>query len=712
LAEKKRKKLVITEKRSVAETIAKALGKPKAHKDYFEVGDHIITWAQGHLFTLAEPHMYSKGLKHWRLGQLPIVPDKFKLMPIQGPSKKRIDAIKKLLPKADLVINAMDAGREGELIFRYIKKALNIKKPVKRLWLQAMTKDAILEAFENLKDESELENLGQAAEARSEADWLVGINSTRAITVLGRELFSIGRVQTPTLAILVDREKEIQQFKPTPYWKIRAELSADKGAFEAWWVKKGKRSEESQRIWSREELEKIWKKVKDAKQGRCTKVEHKKGTKTPPLPFKLSTFQRTASALWGWTAKRALGVLQELYERGLVTYPRTDSDHLPTAMKKEVGKIARKLQALYPQLEVSRIKASSRPSLFDDSKVSDHYAVIPTGKLPSDDLKPDLKKAYDLVARRFFAAFYPKAEFINQTAILDISGEDFIHKGTILTNPGYLSIYPEDGRNLLKADTTPPVLSEGTYPVRRIETKELTTKPPARYTDGTLIKVMETAGREIEDEKLKEALKGKGIGTPATRAQIIETLIQRGYVKREGKALVPTKKGMELIDLLRKIGLRELTEPTLTGEWEYRLKLIEEGKKPKSEFMGEVTGLTENIVETIRSRIPELKEQLKEATDRGKVIGKCPKCGGNVIVGPKAYYCENVAKGTCDFVIYRNTYGGTITPEMAQELLQQGHTSKPVRLYSRGKKKYYRAKLVLTEEGKVVPEFMVKKGKS
>ncbi len=707
---KKEKKLVITEKRSVAETIAKALGKPKARKDYFEVGDYIITWAQGHLFTLAEPHMYSKGLKYWRLGQLPIVPQQFKLMPIQGPSKKRIEAIKKLLPKVDLVINAMDAGREGELIFRYIKRALGIKKPVKRLWLQAMTKDAILEAFQNLKDEDELENLGQAAEARSEADWLVGINSTRAITVLGRELFSIGRVQTPTLAILVDREKEIQQFKPTPYWKIRAELAADKGNFEAWWVKKGRRAEEAQRIWSRGELEEIWAKVKDAKAGKCIKVEHKKGTKTPPLPFKLSTFQRVASALWGWTAKRALGVLQELYERGLVTYPRTDSDHLPTAMKKEVGKIAKNLQVLYPQLDTSRIKASSRPSLFDDSKVSDHYAVIPTGKLPPDDLKPDLKKAYDLVARRFFAAFYPKAEFINQTAILDIAGEDFIHKGTILTNPGYLAIYPEDGRNLLKTDATPPILSKDTYPIQKMETKELTTKPPARYTDGTLIKVMETAGREIEDEKLKEVLKGKGIGTPATRAQIIETLIQRGYVKREGKALVPTKKGIELIDLLRKIGLKELTEPTLTGEWEYRLKLIEEGKKPKEEFMGEVTGLTTNIVETIRSRIPELKQQLREATDRGKVIGKCPKCGGNVLVGPKAYYCENVAKGTCDFVIYRNTYGGTITPEMAQELLQQGHTSKPVRLYSRGKKKYYRAKLVLTEDGKVVPEFMVKKG--
>ncbi len=724
MPKKKGKTLIITEKKSVAETIAKALGKPKKEKDYFEVGDYIITWAQGHLYTLAEPDAYNKKFKAWKLMFLPIVPEKFQLTPIQGTSKKRITAIKKLLKEADTVINAMDAGREGELIFRYIKKSLGIKQPVKRLWLQAMTKDAIKEAMKNLREEDEMENLGKAAEARSEADWLVGINSTRAITIVGKELFSIGRVQTPTLAIIVDREKEIQNFKPTPYWKIKATLEEKKGYFSAWHIGDGGDG----KIWDKKKAETIYEKVASADTGIAQSVKSSKRKKQPPLPFRLATFQRTASALFGWTAKTSLAYLQNLYEMGLITYPRTDSDHLPSAMKKEVGKIAKALSDVFPELDTSRISAKYRPSLFDDSKVSDHYAIVPTGKKPHLNMKDALKKAYELVSRRFFASFYPPAEYTTQNVAIDIAGEPFKASLSILTNRGYLRIYPydvfsikssfsedEEGEKvssyeayMQRLESTPIVTEGEILNVRNIELREKETKPPARYTDGTLIKLMETAGRDIEDEELKDAMKGKGLGTPATRAAIIETLIQRGYVERVGKALKATRKGIELIDTLRSVGLKTLTEPLLTGEWEHRLRLIEEGKKKKEEFINEVVDLTRHIIETIRGKdFDKIRENLTEATERDAVVGKCPLCGGNVIVKSKGYFCENALKDppTCTFKIYKNTYGGTITPDMARELLKDGKTSKPVRLYSRGKRRSYRAHLVLTEDGKVVPEF-------
>ncbi len=723
-----KKILIITEKKSVAETIAKALGKPKKEKDYFEVGNYIITWAMGHLYTLAEPHTYDKKLKAWKLMFLPIIPEEFKLEPIGGPSQKRITAIKKLLKKADIVINAMDAGREGELIFRYIKKALEIKKPVKRLWLQAMTKDAIKEAMNNLREESDLENLGQAAEARSEADWLVGINSTRAITIVGKELFSIGRVQTPTLAIIVDREKEILNFKPVPYFKIKATLAKDDGSFIAW--HKGENGDG--RLWNKEEAQKIYSIVSQTNTATVVDVKSAKRKKQPSLPFRLSTFQRVASSLYGWTAKASLGYLQSLYEMGLITYPRTDSDHLPTAMKKEVSKIAHMLSEVYPELDVSRISAKYRPSLFDDSKVSDHYAIIPTGKKPHPNMNTTLKKAYDLVARRFFASFYPPVEYTTQNTTLHIEEEPFKASLSILNNRGYFDIYPYDvfaikssfseeeemehpssfQAYMNKLENTPSVKQGEILKVVNTELEEKETKPPARYSDGTLIKLMETAGREIDDKELQDVLKGKGLGTPATRAAIIETLIQRGYVERIGKTLKATRKGIELIDTLRGVGLKTLTEPLLTGEWEYRLRLIEEGKKKKEEFIQEVIDLTRHIIDTIRDKdFEKIRENLTEATERDTIVGKCPKCGGNVIVKAKGYFCENALSDppTCDFKIYKNTYGGNITPDMARELLDHGKTSKPARLYSKGKRRTYSSYLILTEDGKVIPEFMANK---
>ncbi len=722
----KKKTLIITEKRSVAETIAKALGRPTKHKDYFEVGDYIITWAQGHLYTLAEPDTYDKKLKAWKLMFLPIIPEEFKIVPIQGTSKKRITAIKRLLKDADTVINAMDAGREGELIFRYIKRALNIKQPVKRLWLQAMTKEAILQAMENLKEEEELENLGQAAEARGEADWLVGINSTRAITIVGKELFSIGRVQTPTLAILVEREKEIQNFKPRPYWKIKATMEKAGGNFISWHI--GENGDG--KIWEENKAKDIYRKVEKAENGTVSEVKTSKKTKYPPLPFRLATFQRTASSLFGWTAKASLAYLQNLYEMGLITYPRTDSSYLPTDMKKEVGKIAKALVQVFPQLEVSRISSRYRSSLFDDSKVSDHFAIIPTGKKP-DSLDGNLKKAYELVARRFFASFYPPAEYTLQNVSVLVKEEPFKASLSILTKRGYLAIYPYDvfsikssfsedaedkekyassyEKYMQKLESTPQVSKGESLNVEGVELLELETKPPTRYTDGTLIKLMETAGRDIEDEELKEAMKGKGLGTPATRAAIIETLIDRGYVERVGKALKATRKGIELIDTLRSVGLKTLTEPVLTGEWEYRLRLIEEGKKKKEEFMNEVAELTREIIDTIRNKdFDTIRNNLTAATERDSVVGKCPLCGGDVIVKATGYFCENAIKEnpTCTFKMYKNTFGGTITPDMARELLSEGKTKKKVRLYSKGKKRTYYAHLVLTPEGEVVPDFI------
>lgn len=725
--DKNQKILIITEKKSVAETIAKALGKPKKKQDYFEVDNYIITWAQGHLFTLAEPEKYNKQLKMWKLMTLPIVPKTFKLEPIKGSAEKRIKAIKNLLNKVDTVINAMDAGREGELIFRYIKQSLNIKQPVKRLWLQAMTKKAIIDALDNLKDESEMENLGQAAEARSEADWLVGINSTRAITIVGKELFSIGRVQTPTLAIIVDREKEIQNFKPIPYWRIKAILEKDKGTIIAWHI--GDKGDG--KLWDKDKAEKIYATVQNISDARVYEVKSTKKKKNPPLPFRLATFQRVASQLFGWTAKQSLNYLQTLYEEGLITYPRTDSDHLPTAMKSEVKKLAHSLSSIFPELDDSRISPRYRPSLFDDTRVSDHYAIIPTGKKPDSNLSNNLIKAFELVSRRFFAAFYPAAEYEIQNVSISINEETFKTTLSTLMKPGYLTIYFYDvfsikssfidyqpghikDKNsyynyMKKLQSTPDLKKGDILNVKSIELEEKETKPPSRYTDGTLIKLMETAGRDIEDEKLKDIMKGKGLGTPATRAAIIETLIQRGYVERTGKTLKATPKGIKLIETLRDIGLKTLTEPLLTGEWEYRLRLIEEGKKKKAEFIKEVTTLTREIIQTIRGKdFSKIRDTLIQGTQRDSIIGKCPICGGNVIVKAKGYFCENTLKNppTCTFKIFKNTYGGNITIEVARELLEHKKTSKPVKLYSKGKKKHYKAHLVLTENGRVVPEFI------
>jgi len=642
--------LVVAEKHSVAKTIASALGKWQFSKDdagmpLYEVnwrGDkYIITYAQGHIFSLADAEQYNPDYKKWDFDMLPIIPNRFELSPVKSASK-RIKAIKGLLKKRgkeiDAVINATDAGREGELIFAYIKQALGIKHPVKRLWLQAMTPDAIRKAFNELIPGEEMQNLEQAARARSEADWIVGINATRGVTVLASELYSIGRVQTPTLAILVNREKEIQNFKPEDFYSLKALINLTPKAKQKPpkdvyitgkivlqpdldkkdpWRYRIKPTDKSNK-----EALKLLEALDGAKNLQATVVDYKEksGSTSMKTVFKLSTFQTACSSYFGWTAQKALNILQSLYEKGYVSYPRTDSDYLPTAMKAEVPKLIKSSLSWLGMEEVPLVDINKH-RVFNDKKISDHYGIVPTGTLPKDgDLTPDEQKAYELVVRRFIATFMPPAKYINHQLTLEIKKPKALVEATYTTyeDPGYLAIYHYEWNSKWNSLPTPKdnvgtaeklayfMISYDKFnkgeqaQIEEIAKEKGQTKPPSRYTDGSLIKAMEHAGRFVEDDDMAKQLKGKGIGTPATRAAIIETLIKRGYVKRKGKTLIPTDKGIALIDTLHQIGLDILTDPLMTAQWEEALERIEEGKESKANFDKNIRKMIQAIITILK----------------------------------------------------------------------------------------------------------------
>lgn len=594
--------LVIAEKPSVARDIARVM-KCGAKGDGFLYSEEmIVSWALGHLVTLAEPDDYDPALKSWRLKSLPIVPEEIKLKPI-AKTKKQLAILKNLMlsKEVDSLICATDSGREGELIFRYIYSFTGCRKPFQRLWISSMTDAAIREGFSRLKQGSFYDNLYMSAKCRSEADWLVGINASRAFTLRYNALLTIGRVQTPTLAILVEKQKEISAFVSKDYWELRGTFHSslsENGVFETYqglWTDAEKKET---KIFEKERAAALLQLV-EGKTGRVAAIEMEEKRQPPWLLYDLTELQRDCNKKFGYTAQKTLSIAQDLYEkRKLITYPRTDSRHLSEDM---TGKIKSTLAKLCfdPYREYAE-QVLSLPSLplskriIDNSKVTDHHAIIPTdGHININILGPEEKSVYDLIVRRFISVFYPPYIYSVTKIITEVEGENFITKGTTVMQTGFMELYKNDKKEGEEA-ILPKVKEGEECRLTEAELLQKKTQPPKPYTEATLLSAMENAGRFIEDEALKEMLKDSGLGTPATRAAIIERLLQVGYIIRKGRALMPTEKGMKLIEVVP----AELSSPETTGKWEKGLASIAAGKMESSRFMGSIIRYVNYLVES------------------------------------------------------------------------------------------------------------------
>ena len=626
------KKLIIAEKPSVATDLARVLGRVKKVGDYFENDEWIISSAIGHLVELYMPEDFDKKWKSWRMQSLPIVPEKFQLKPIEK-TKARFTELKKLLARKDIdcVINACDAGREGELIFAYIYDLAKKKLPVKRLWMSSMTTDAIRKAFSELRDGETMEPLKSAAKSRSESDWLIGINGTRAVTLRlygarARKVATVGRVQTPTLGLVVNRELEIRDFKPTEYWRITGKFEVAKGEYEGTFQTPNFKKDETNphakidRIWDKETADAIVAEIENAQRAEVS--EQKKRTRqSAPRLYDLTTLQREANGRFGFPAGKTLKVAQSLYEKHkALTYPRTDSRALPEDYPDTCRTAIENLSETYATaksfiLENNTINPKDK-RVFNNAQISDHFAIIPTNISPKK-LNDDEQKIYDMVTRRFLAVFHPPAQYDVTTRLSVAAGHTFKTEGKVLVDSGWLAAYDRTngGESTLPALSDADKAASGNYEaaVKNFELLTESTKPPARYTEATLLSAMEGAGKLVEDEDLADAMKEKGLGTPATRAAIIDHLIKETYMTRENRELVPTAKAEELLVFLNRLNVEELTSPALTGEWEYKLRQVELGKISRDSFMSDIVGLTKKIVENARG-FEETEEDLKPSS--------------------------------------------------------------------------------------------------
>ena len=667
------KKLIIAEKPSVANDIARTLGGFTRHGDYYESREYVLSSAIGHLLELVPPEGVEVKRGKWSFAHLPVIPPHFDLRPIER-TEERLKLLVKLLGRKDVsgVINACDAGREGELIFRYIARHAETKKPIERLWLQSMTQSSIREGFEQLRKDRELLPLADAALCRSESDWLVGINGTRAMTAFnskegGFYKTTVGRVQTPTLAILVEREERIRAFKPRDYWEIHATFAAAAGEYAGRWFDEGFQKPKddgearAERFWRRDRADAIRDKCL-GKPGVATE-ESRPATQLSPMLYDLTSLQRDANGRFGFSARATLSLAQALYEKHkALTYPRTDSralpeDYLGTVKKTLDALLAQKSPAYAPHAGRILKQGWVRPNkrIFDNKKISDHFAIIPTLQ-PPRHLSEAERKLYDLVVKRFLAVFFPAAEFLVTTRITRVEGEAFKTEGRVMTEPGWLEVY---GKEAETSESPNLVAIRNGEKVRTadIEVRGSQTKPPARFTEATLLSAMEGAGKLVEDEELREAMSEKGLGTPATRAQIIEGLIFEDYVHRVGRDLHPTPKAFSLLFALRHFGVTELCSPELTGAWEFKLKQMEHGALPRSAFMDHIVDLTREMVSRIkRGDIPDTAFLTLETP--------CPKCGGKVSETYRKFKCTK-----CDFSIWKVVSSREFAPEEIQTLI-------------------------------------------
>jgi len=662
------KQLIIAEKPSVAADISRALSGFKRQGDYYESDDYVLSSAVGHLLELTVPEEFDVKRGKWSFANLPVIPPRFDLAPIER-SESRLNLLVRLMKRKDVsgLINACDAGREGELIFRYIMQHARTIKPIQRLWLQSMTQAAIREGFAKLRPDRELLALADAAKCRSEADWLVGINGTRAMTAFnskegGFYLTTVGRVQTPTLAILVEREERIRAFKSRDYWEVHARFGVKAGDYPGRWFDPEFRKDEdaerkAERKWSAAEAEAI---VADCR-GRTGIVneETKPATQLSPLLFDLTSLQREANGRFGYSARTTLSLAQALYERHKVlTYPRTDARALPEDYVATVKKTMDMLGGVRDYAPFAKnvlkngwVRLNKR--IFDNSKISDHFAIIPTLQEPGH-LSEAEQKLYDLVVRRFLAVFHPAAEFLQTTRITEVGEHRFKTEGRVLQNPGWLAVY---GRSAQEESENLPAISQGEKAdVLEMSAVANQTKPPARYSEATLLSAMEGAGKLVEDDELREAMEAKGLGTPATRAAVIEGLIFEKYVQREGRELKPTWKAFRLLLALHHFGVTEITSPELTGDWEYKLKSMETGKLTRDVFMDHIEQATRDLVDRIKKGdIPDEAYATVEAP--------CPKCGGVVQENYRKFQCQK-----CDFSLWAVLSGRDWSPEEIAEL--------------------------------------------
>jgi DNA topoisomerase III len=716
------KTLVIAEKPSVARDLADALpGSFENNDTYLESEDTVITFAVGHLVELIDPEDYDERFKKWRMADLPIVPEEFRLRARDKKAEKQLKVIHKLLNRDDVdrIVNACDAGREGELIFAYIYETSGVDKPVERLWINSMTKTAIKDGFEKLRPGEQLRQLEAAARSRSEADWLVGMNATRAATIRGRAwvggVVSLGRVQTPTLALMVKREREIQAFVPEPYWLVHAQFDP---RYEGLWFE----GEES-RLKDGKRADGIAAKVSGA-EGMVESVERKEQSERAPLLYDLTSLQRDANRRFGFSARRTLQAAQSLYEdKKAITYPRTNSRWLSGDLVSQLKPTAATLQPIPDYAEAARyvlgLQQLPLGRVVNDSKVSDHHAIIPTDvEHELDRFSPDERRIFDLVARRFLAVFHPPARYARTTIITVVEEERFRSRGKITLEAGWRGVYglesdedrkarqqEEDSEN--ESAELPPLEQGQSVKCVSAEVEAKETKPPPRYTEATLLSAMETAGKLIDDEELREAMKESGLGTPATRAETIETLIRREYIERAGKDLTPTPKGLQVISMLEE---HPLTSPELTGDWEKRLTDIERGADERGAFIKDIESFTRATVEKIAALD---KEKLRPERVE---LGPCPRCGaetGEIIKeNSKAYGCtswKSREETGCGFVIWKRVAGRTLTPEIARQLLEEGKTKEVISGFRSRAGKPFRARLVLNDEGKVEFDFPARK---
>ncbi len=685
------KQLIIAEKPSVAQDIARALGGFTREGDYFESEHYVLSSAIGHLLELAVPEEYEVKRGKWTFTHLPVIPPRFTLNPIDK-TAERLRLLTRLIKRKDVtgLVNACDAGREGELIFRYVVQHAKTDKPVRRLWLQSMTATAIRDGFAHLRSDAEMLPLADAARCRSEADWLIGINGTRAMTAFNSQeggfyKTTVGRVQTPTLAILVEREKTIRAFQPRDYWEVEAEFQAVAGTYRGkWFDEKFKKSDDehakAERLWTPDRAETLRKKCL-GKHGDVSEEATPK-TEACPLLYDLTSLQRDANGRFGFSARNTLALAQALYERHKVlTYPRTDSRYLPEDM---VGAVKDTLRALTESplgkhattvLDNGWVHPTKR--IFNNAKVSDHFAIIPTGTAPKNLTEPE-QKLYDLVVKRFLAIFFPSAEYQVTTRITRVEGEPFKTVGKVLVTPGWLAVYgkeaaAEDEEN----PNLPPLQKNERVWANDVEVKPNATKPPPRFNEATLLSAMEGAGKLVDDDSLREAMSERGLGTPATRAATIEGLIAEEYVHRNGRELQPTAKAFNLLFALEQLDVDEIRSPELTGLWEWKLREMEHGRLKREEFMAHITEQTQAMVERIKTG------EFSDA-DFGTLKTPCPKCGGAIHETYRHFKCDQ-----CDYKLWKVVAGRQWEPEEMEELLRnrqigplQGFRSKMGRAFA------------------------------
>lgn len=705
------KQLIIAEKPSVAQDIARALGGFTKEKDYFESDEYVLSSAVGHLLELAVPEEFEVKRGKWTFAHLPVIPPHFAVRPIEK-TEDRLKLLTRLIKRKDVtgLINACDAGREGELIFNFIAQHAGTKKPMQRLWLQSMTAQAIRDGFAHLRAAQEVEGLRNAAICRAESDWLIGINGTRAMTAFnsktgGFHLTTVGRVQTPTLALVVEREDKIRKFKPRDYWELEADFAAAAGHYPGRWFDEKFRKPEGDehatafRIWDKARAEAIRARC-EGKPGVVTE-EAKPSTQLSPLLFDLTSLQREANGRFGFSARVTLQLAQALYEKHKVlTYPRTDARALPEDYIPTVNEVIRNLPGQYAPFANEIVKqgwVKPNKRIFNNAKISDHFAIIPTGTLPKS-LSEAEQKIYDLVTKRFLAVFYPAAEYQITTRITRVEGEAFKTEGKVLVNPGWLAVYGKEAASDEK-DGKPGDAKEGGGPqlvaVKQGETvstddivvKSLQTKPPARFNEATLLSAMEGAGKMVDDEELRAAMAERGLGTPATRAQIIEGLISEQYIHREGRELIPSAKAFSLITLLKGLGVTALTSPELTGGWEYKLAQMEHGKLSREAFMNEIAEMTREVVERAK--------RYESDTVPGEFVTlqtPCPKCGGVVKENYKKFACQS-----CDWSTWKIVAGRQFEIDEIETLLREGRVG-PLLGFRNKMGRLFNAEIVLNED--------------